>query len=230
MVRVRAIPSVKNEQNTYCVSEKEYDFYLCLWCELGMHDCIHWCHCRVSPPRCRDCHSWGQRGRTPVPCHYTGWAANRPQPGSRTAPPPERPSTWSPKCQCLPEKQTHPLDNRALEPTGETKVNVIMIRNQTHDDSCKMSPELLLTGGMVQNLSLRTAASQVEGINVHQVCVAALAVVGAIAAGGVARLLAAVTSLDEGWVAVSMRHRVPRQSAVSFWRLHEGQRLRRAGV
>ena len=195
-----------------------------------MHDCIHWYHCRVSPLRCRDCHSWGQRGRTPVPCHYTGWPATRPQLESRTAPPPERPSTWSPKCQCLPEKQTQPLDNRALKHTGETQVNIIMIRNQTHDDPCMMSPELLLTGGMVQNLSLRTAASLVEGINIHQVCVATLAVVGAIAAGGVAHRLAAVTPLDEGWVAVCMRHRAPRQRAVSFWWLNEGQRLWWAGV
>lgn len=79
-----------------------------------------------------------------------------------------------------------------------------------------MSHQLLLTGGIVENLSFRTPASLVKSEHRHQVCVATLAVVGAVVAGGVAGLLAAVTSLDEGLVAVSIRHHVPRQCAVSF--------------
>lgn len=88
-----------------------------------------------------------------------------------------------------------------------------------------MSPQQLLTGGVVENLSVRTAASLVEREHRHQVHVATHAVVGAVAASGVADLLGAVTSLDEGAVAVSVRHCVPCQSAVSFCRLHEIQRL-----
>lgn len=93
-----------------------------------------------------------------------------------------------------------------------------------------MSSQLLLTGGIVETLSLRTAASLVEREHRHQVCVATLAVVGTVVAGGVAGLLAAVASLDEGHVVVSIRHCVPRQRAVSFCRLHESQRLGWAGV
>lgn len=98
-------------------------FYLCFWCELCMHGCIHYSHCRVSPPHCRDYHSRGQRGRTPVLCRYTGWPLNCPQPESRTALPPVRPSTWSPECQCWPWWPLHPLDNRVLKDTGNTQVN-----------------------------------------------------------------------------------------------------------
>lgn len=79
-----------------------------------------------------------------------------------------------------------------------------------------MSPQLLLTGGVVENLPWRTAASLVVREHRHKVSVATLAVVGAVIAGGVAGPLAAVTSLDEGPVAVGMRHCVPCQRAVSF--------------
>lgn len=78
---------------------------------------------------------------------------------------------------------------------------------------------------MVENLSLRAAAGFVEGKHRHQVCVATLAVEGAVVAGGVAYLLTAVTSLNVGCVSVSMRHRVPGQCAVSFFRLLKSQRL-----
>lgn len=93
-----------------------------------------------------------------------------------------------------------------------------------------MSPELLLTGGIVETVSLGAAASLVVREHEHQVCVATLAVVGTVVAGGVAGLLAAVTVLDEGHVAVSVRHRLPRQRAVSFCRLHQSQILWWAGV
>lgn len=43
-----------------------------------------------------------------------------------------------------------------------------------------------------------------------------LAAVAAVAAGGVAGLLNAVASLDEGRVAAGVRHSAPRQHAVSF--------------
>ncbi len=79
-----------------------------------------------------------------------------------------------------------------------------------------MSPRLLLTGGVVKNLSLRTAACLVKREHRHQVCVATLAVIGTIVASGVADLLSAVTSLDEGRIAVSIKHCVPCQGAVSF--------------
>lgn len=93
-----------------------------------------------------------------------------------------------------------------------------------------MSPQLLLTGGIVENMSVRTPASLIECKHRHQVCVATLAVVGAVAACGVARLLAAVASLDEGLIAVGIWHRVPCQRAVSLCQLHESQRLWWAGV
>lgn len=80
-----------------------------------------------------------------------------------------------------------------------------------------MPPQLLLTGGIVENLSLRTSASVVESKHRHEVRVATVAVVATVVAGGVAGLLAAVTSLNEGCVAVRMWHLVPRQRAVSFW-------------
>lgn len=92
-----------------------------------------------------------------------------------------------------------------------------------------MSPLLLLTGGIVESLPRRTGASLVECEHRHQVRVATLAVVVAVVAGGVTDLLATVTSLDEGRVAVSMKHRVPGQRAVSFCRLLKSQRLWGAG-
>jgi len=92
-----------------------------------------------------------------------------------------------------------------------------------------LSPQWLLTGGVVENLSFRTAASLVEGHHRHQVCVATCAVVGAAPAGGVAALLCTVSSLDEGCVAVDVSHRVPGQRAASFCRLHNSQRLWGAG-
>lgn len=87
-----------------------------------------------------------------------------------------------------------------------------------------------LTGGVVEDLSFGAHASLVEGKHRHQERVAALAVEGAVGAGGVAGFLAAVASLDEGLVAVSVRHRVPRERAVSFRPLHDSQRLWWAGV
>lgn len=93
-----------------------------------------------------------------------------------------------------------------------------------------MTQKVPLTGGIVENLSFRTPASLVKCEHRHQVCVATLAVVGAVVAGGVAGLLTAVTALDEGLIAVSIRRYVPRQRAVSFWRLHKSQRLWWAGV
>lgn len=89
-------------------------FYLFLLCELCMHGCIHWYHCKVSPPHCRDCHSWGQKGRTQVLCRYTGWPLNCPLPEFHTSLPPARLSTWSPECRCSPGRRTHFGDNRAL--------------------------------------------------------------------------------------------------------------------
>lgn len=79
-----------------------------------------------------------------------------------------------------------------------------------------MPPQLLLTGGMIEKRSLRTAASLVEREHRHQESIATRALVGAVATGCVADLLAAVTSLDEGSIAFSMRHCVPCQRAVSF--------------
>lgn len=73
-----------------------------------------------------------------------------------------------------------------------------------------------LTGGIVEDLPLRAAASPVEGGHGHQVRVATHAVVGAVVAGGVAGLLGAVAFVDKGLVAVGMRRRVPSQRAVSF--------------
>lgn len=91
--------------------------YLWFVCELCMPGCIRWCRCRVSTPRCRNCRSWGQRGRTPEPCRYTGWPLNCLQLESGTALPPERPSTWSQTCQFSRWRWIHPLDNRALKDT-----------------------------------------------------------------------------------------------------------------
>lgn len=90
---------------------------------------------------------------------------------------------------------------------------------------------LLLTGGIVENLSLRTATSLVEREYRHQICVATLALVGTAVAGSVAAgLISAVTSFDKGLVAVSIRHSVPRQRAVSLeCRIHESQLLWWAG-
>lgn len=68
---------------------------------------------------------------------------------------------------------------------------------------------LLLTGGVVENLSLRTPAGAVERLHRHQVCVATPAVIGAVVAGGVAGLHTAAICRDEGRVAVGVRHRVP---------------------
>lgn len=87
----------------------------------------------------------------------------------------------------------------------------------------------LLTGGVVEDGAVRAAAGLVVGKHRHQVGEAALAGVGAVVVGAVAGRLMAVPSLDEGGVAVSVRHRVPPQGAVSFWRLRESQRLWRAG-
>lgn len=94
-------------------------FYLCLWCELYKQGCNRSHHCRESPPHCRQCHSWGQRGRTPVRCHYRGWPLNCVQPGSRTALPPVRASIWCPECQCSPLTLTHPLGNTPLKEVYE---------------------------------------------------------------------------------------------------------------
>lgn len=96
-------------------------FHLCLWCVLGKYGCSP-CHCMVPRSRCRDCRRWGQRGRTPVLCRYTGWPLNCPQPESRTALSPARPSTWSPKCQRPRFWQIHPPDNKVLNDTGDSKV------------------------------------------------------------------------------------------------------------
>lgn len=88
---------------------------------------------------------------------------------------------------------------------------VIQTRNRR-----KLVPKCRLTGGIVENPSFRTAASLVKCKHRHQVRVATLAVVGAFVCGGVAGFLIAITSLDESLIAVSMKHQVPRQCAVSF--------------
>lgn len=79
-----------------------------------------------------------------------------------------------------------------------------------------MSPLLRLTCGVVENWSFRTAAGFVECEHRHQVREATLALVAAVVAAGVAGLLTAIGPLDVGHVAVSVRHRGPRQRAVSF--------------
>lgn len=79
-----------------------------------------------------------------------------------------------------------------------------------------MSPQLLLTVGMIENWSLRTSASLVDREHRHQESVATQALEGTAAAGCVAEYLAAVTTLDEGFIAFSIRHCVPCQRAVIF--------------
>lgn len=109
---------------------------------------------------------------------------------------------------------------------------MMMYRNIFRDDwksPKKVSPVLPLTGGVVEVLSRRTGAGLVEREHRHHVRVAAPAVVGAVVAGGVACLLAAVAPLDEGHEAVGVGHRVPRQRAVASGRLREGQGLWWAG-
>lgn len=69
---------------------------------------------------------------------------------------------------------------------------------------------------MVENWSLRTPASLVEGEHRHQIRVATLAGEGAVVAGGVADPLAAITALNEGLVAVGVRDCFPCERAVSF--------------
>lgn len=76
---------------------------------------------------------------------------------------------------------------------------------------------------MVENWSVGTPASLVEGERRHQIRVATLAGEGAVVAGGVADPLAAIASLNEGLVAVGVRDRFPCQRAVSFWRPHKSQ-------
>lgn len=103
--------------------------------------------------------------------------------------------------------------------------------NRIHlTQSKSLSSQLLLTGGMVEKRSLGTPASLVEGEHRHQIHVATLAGEGAVVAGGVADPLTAITSLDEGLVAVGVRDRFPRQRAVSFWRPQKSQWLWWAGV
>lgn len=75
---------------------------------------------------------------------------------------------------------------------------------------------LLRTGGVVEDLSFRTPAGLVERKHRHHIRVATLALVGTVVAGGVAaRLVNTVCSFDEGFVAVSIRHRVPCKHTVS---------------
>lgn len=69
---------------------------------------------------------------------------------------------------------------------------------------------LLLTSGVVENLSLRTAASVVEGQHRQEVCLPTRAVKGTVVAGGVAGFHTAASCLDKGHVAVSMSHGFPR--------------------
>jgi len=74
---------------------------------------------------------------------------------------------------------------------------------------------VLLTGGVVENRPLGTAANVVERKHRHQVRVAALAVVGAVVAGGVEGLVGAGAARDEDPVAVGVKRRIPGQRAVS---------------
>lgn len=144
---------------------------------------------------------------------------------------------------CPPRGRPHDLqsvsaqnrDRYTLWTTGHWKTQWLTDNVRHHNQEEKkiiliMTQKVPLTSCVVENLSVTTPACLVKCEHRHQVRVATLAVIGAVVAGCVAGLLAAVTSLDKGFIAISIWHLVPRQRAVSFWQLQESQRLWWAGV